>query len=122
MCPTNRMEGKEAVNEVRERIKRIKPDLTIYRVPKKTLIDFKQMAKEDFEDDYGMLLKYLFESTRNDEKINILFAVVQELEKDVESLMKRDGDIEDKDDEKEPVFKMRKMLGGNKIKVPQKEE
>ena len=54
-------EGKEAVKEVKEVIEKFKPSLVINRVPRKTLKEFKDWAKEDFEGDYGMALKWLMD-------------------------------------------------------------
>ncbi len=54
------MEGKEAVNEAKKFLERLKPDLSINRVPNNTLIWFKQFASMDeFAGDYGFALREL---------------------------------------------------------------
>ena len=54
-------EGIEAVKEAKEFISKIKPALTINRIPEKTLTAFKELSSEDFCEDYGMTLKFLLD-------------------------------------------------------------
>ena len=53
--------GKEAITEVKKFLDKVKPDLTINRIPKKTLEAFKELAKEEFCEDYGFTLKWLMD-------------------------------------------------------------
>ena len=62
------MEKENAVTRVKEFIQEHKPDLSISRVPEKTLEIFKQLAKEEFANDYGMCLKYLVDYAIRDAK------------------------------------------------------
>lgn len=56
-------EGKEAVKDVKAFLEKAKPDLSINRVPKNTLIWFKQFASMDeFANDYGFALRELVNS------------------------------------------------------------
>lgn len=54
-------EGIEAVKEAKEFIEKNKPALIVNRVPKKALALFKELAREEFESDYGMCLKWLLD-------------------------------------------------------------
>lgn len=65
------MEGKEAVKEVNKFIdkatrcptcKRKYGDITISRVPSKTKDEFMTWCKEELSNDYGMGLKFCFDS------------------------------------------------------------
>jgi len=58
----------EKVEKVKQFLKDHKPDLSISRVPAKTLEIFKQLAKEEFCSDYGMTLKYLVDYAIRDAK------------------------------------------------------
>ena len=53
--------GKEAIKEVKKFLDKVKPDLIINRIPKKTLEAFKELAKEEFCDDFGFTLKWLMD-------------------------------------------------------------
>ena len=70
----------EKVEKVREFIKKHKPDLSISRVPPKTLEIFKQLAKEEFCNDYGMTLKYLVDYAIQDLKYQELSRRIAVLE------------------------------------------
>ncbi|RLC29870.1 MAG: hypothetical protein DRH37_06625 [Deltaproteobacteria bacterium] len=56
------------IDNVKQFLKDHKPDLSISRVPKKTLEIFKQLAKDEFANDYGMTLKYLVDYAIRDAK------------------------------------------------------
>jgi hypothetical protein len=59
--PVLMTEGIEAVNEIKSFLDKVKPDLTINRVPKPTLELFKKFAEEEFCSDYGFTLKFLLD-------------------------------------------------------------
>ena len=59
-------DGKEAVKEAKEFLRKAKPDLTISDVPSKTLELFKQFANDEFSSSkskghYGFCLKFLLD-------------------------------------------------------------
>jgi len=53
------MENEIRIDEIKEKIFTRRPDLVIDRVPEKIRVMFKELAKEDFCNDYGMTLKFL---------------------------------------------------------------
>ncbi len=55
------VEGDKATIEAKKFLDRVKPDLVINRVPKKTLEEFKDLAREEFCQDYGFCLKWLMD-------------------------------------------------------------
>jgi hypothetical protein len=55
------VEGTEAVKKAKEFLDKVKPALTINRIPKKTLEAFRELAKEEFCEDYGFTLKWLMD-------------------------------------------------------------
>lgn len=54
--------------------------LSINRVPKKTLDDFKKLAFEEFANDYGMTLKYLLDMKKIDEEIKDIYKRIEKIE------------------------------------------
>ncbi len=70
----------DRISSVRELIRRNKPDLSISRVPPKTLKTFKQIAEEEFCGDYGMTLKWLVEYAMNDLKYVQIMERIMRLE------------------------------------------
>lgn len=67
----------EQVNRIRERI--TTPDLVISRVPDNTLAKFRDLARSEFEGDYGFCLKFLVDYYQGImfNGYNELFGVVQ---------------------------------------------
>jgi len=51
----------QARRQLKEILEKNKTRLSISRVPKKTRETFIELAKEEFEEDYGMLLKWLLD-------------------------------------------------------------
>ena len=51
----------EKVKKLRERLMTNSPVLTMNRVPKETVENFKKLANEQFCDDYGMTLKWIMD-------------------------------------------------------------
>jgi len=79
-----------------------KPALTIQRIPQDTLLAFKQLAKDQFCDDYGMALKWLIDN-----------AVIQETLLDLhERLSTVEHKLTSKDDKKDEI----KTLDGKMLK------
>ena len=76
-------EEKQKVERVRNFLMDHKPDLTIYRVPKKTLEMFKIFAKEEYANDYGMCLKSLIDYTIHDQKFQELSQRITVLEQKI---------------------------------------
>jgi len=72
-----------------KKIKRSKADLSINRVPDKTLSTFKDFAHENFEGDYGMALKWLVDGIPSEqhiklqEQINFLAERLSKLEEEL---------------------------------------
>jgi len=97
------MESDLAAKRFKQRFKQ--PDLVITRVPPKSLSFFKDMAKEDFANDYGMCLKWLVDHfigvMPNDEAILV---EIDNLRKEVEELKNSKP--------QEPTKKLRKTVGG----------
>lgn len=81
-------------------------DLTISRVPKKTIIAFKELAAEEFCKDYGFTLKWLMDGTISQDT-QMLMDKILELEQ-------RIIDLEIKP-EKEEKKKVVKLLNGNEL-------
>ena len=94
---------KQKVERVRNFLMDHKPDLTIYRVPKKTLDMFKMLAKEEFSSDYGMTLKSILDYTIHDQKFQELSQRITILEERVFS----------------ETEKTTRTLSGRVIKLPQ---
>lgn len=89
----------EQIEQVRKFIKEHKPDLSISRVPPKTLEIFKRFADENFCSDYGMALKALID---NQIIFNNIFSAIDELMSRVSKL-----------EEKQKLPKELKMLDGS---------
>ena len=53
------MDTREKIEQIRKKVS--ETSIHIARVPKNTKTNFKQWAKEEFEDDYGMALKWLMD-------------------------------------------------------------
>jgi len=79
------------VNELRSRVN--PPDLVINRVPKKELQWFKNWCKEEFENDWGMGLKFLCLGYMLPEDV-VLFDEIEKLRERIERLESRT--VEDK--------------------------
>lgn len=99
--------AQERIAALREFMLQHKPDLTVYRVPLKTLEQFKQLAKDEFCDDYGMTLKWLMD---NASTFAIIFGILNELEMRVSKL---EGG--------EPKPRHIHTLGGKTITAPPKQ-
>jgi hypothetical protein len=56
-------EEEERIKKVYEKTGRRVPDLVISRVPKQVLEGIRKLASEEYCDDYGMTLKFLWDST-----------------------------------------------------------
>lgn len=79
-------EVKEKILEIQKKVSQ--NSLYINRIPKKTKIEFIDLAKEEFADDYGMAIKWLMDF-RNGLLSNpnqILMEQVQVLTKQVEGM------------------------------------
>lgn len=104
---TNASEGNKRIEnvwKVKEFIEDHKPALSISRVPEKTLEIFKELAKEEFCNDYGMCLKYLIDYAIQDMKYLELSKRIAILEEKILT-------------EKEKTIK---TLSGRIIKLPNK--
>ena len=97
----------ERMNAMRQFVLQHKPDLTIYRVPEKTLEAFKQLAKDEFANDYGMCLKALMDNVAS-------FSVILTFLNEIEMRVAR---LENPNKPQEPKFI--KTLGGKLIKKPE---
>jgi hypothetical protein len=53
----------ERIKKVYENTGRRVPDLVVSRVPKQVLEGIKKLASEEFCDDYGMAIKFLYDNT-----------------------------------------------------------
>lgn len=85
----NEIPTQEQIERVRQFIGEHKPDLTIYRVPQKTLEVFKRLAKEEFANDYGMALKYLLDYAIQDAKFQELSQRLLRLEEKILTTQER---------------------------------
>jgi hypothetical protein len=54
------MEQTQAIEQLKEKVFR-KPDLTVTRIPYKTLERLRDFAAEEFASDYGMTIKFLLD-------------------------------------------------------------
>lgn len=73
----------ERIATLRKFLLEHKPALTIYRVPEKTLEHFKQLAKDEFCNDYGMTLKWLLD---NASTFAVIFGILNEVEMRISKL------------------------------------
>lgn len=92
----NEAEAKTDFNKSLERLKRT--TLSIGRIPEKSKTRFLEIAKDEFENDYGMLLKWLIDyrdgllSNPNEElnaKINVLAEEIEQLKNQIKKLTKQ---------------------------------
>jgi len=94
-----KVEQIQKVEEMQKRFSNL-PDLVIRRVPRKELEWFKAYAHEEFEGDYGMLLKWLCqgymppENMEYAEALTVLTAKVAELEMQI-ALLRKQSSAED---------------------------
>lgn len=58
------MEKNNAVVEAQDFLNRIKPMMSIKRLPPEVMNDFKSMAKERFNDDYGIALTWIMQELK----------------------------------------------------------
>lgn len=77
---TGLLELEQCANEGR-------PDLVINRIPKKTLKQFKDLARDEFQGDYGITLKYLMEEFLTDAKEYDMITRIMQLESHVSSIL-----------------------------------
>ena len=77
-------EHKKRILDLKDRVEP-SPDLVIKRVPKTELRWFKQWAKDEFEYDYGMALKWLCQSFMPPQE-TVLLSEIEELNKRIERL------------------------------------
>ena len=103
--------GVDAAEKTKKLIEKIKPDLSINRVPPKTLAVFKELAKEEFCDDYGFALKWLVDNFING-------AQYQALVERIEAIEKRLANLESKNVHTE--YEERVLLSGRTIKTPKR--
>lgn len=101
------------VEEVREQMKRDKSkSLHINRVPEKTLNEFRDLAHDEFEGDYGMTLKWLFDlAMRFSPRVEQLESVIINHEKRLD-FIENGGDTEE-GDAPETIS----TVGGNELVV-----
>jgi len=88
-----------------------KPDLTISRVPSKTLETFKQLAKEEFSNDYGQLLKTILDQYLEYQSFKVLLF-------NLGGILERINALEDKvfgEEEKTKDIKTIKFLDGRTV-------
>ena len=90
-CGFEEAEGRRrdlALDELKQDIKRHRPDLVMNRVPEEELRVFKEMSNIEFNGDYGITLKFLINYFINDLKFVELHERVAYLEGFVEKLSK----------------------------------
>lgn len=91
--------------------------LEISRIPKKTVIAFKEFANEEYVGDYGMSLKGLLDHYLNREyQFNEIYARLNDLNERIELIL-NNQDTKDK----EESYKYVTMGNGKKIRVLKKE-
>ena len=106
-------EAKTEFDKSLERLKRT--TLSIGRIPEKTKTRFLEIAKEDFENDYGMLLKWLVDyrdgllSNPNEE----LNAKIEILAEEIEKLKELFKKLTEQPKEEEYIT----MADGNKKRI-----
>jgi len=106
-------EFKKGIEGIKEKITYKPPDLIINRVPKITLLRFKELGRSDeFVGDYGFLLKYLV-----DVHDGIINTGIEHLEEGQEILNRRLEALETKPEEK----KTRTMCDGKKMEEKKNE-
>jgi len=115
----NKTEGNEAAEKMQGMLKRVKPDLTIYRVPEKSLQEFKDFAKEEFADDYGLLLKFLLDNAKVDDRIMLLAQYIDDVALRISALEEKLKIFPAEAEEKE--FTTKRMMSGKIVKIPKKE-
>ena len=98
---------REKIEQIREKVK--ETSIYIARVPKKTKTEFKTWAKEEFEDDYGMALKWLM-----DFKEGLLSSPNQILADQIEILTQEIAQLKQQEPEKTKK-KVIRSVGGNVI-------
>ena len=103
-------EKKEQLENLKTRIEGI----GISRLPINTKLEFKELARVEFCDDYGMTLKWLIDQAKLTAVYDMLAAKVLELDNRVSGLESTPAET------KEP--KTRKLLDGRKIKVKEEEK
>ena len=81
--------------------------MSIQRVPKKTIRNFKEFAKEDFCGDYGMALKFLM-----DFYTGVIQSGLEDIEAKVEFCMNEISEL--KQDVSKPEQKFKVMADGTK--------
>jgi hypothetical protein len=94
----------EESNPIKDFMRRTGCALVVYRIPKKTLEQFKKTAYEEFEGDYGMYIKFLQDIylgivPKGWEHLEI---ILEEVVKDVDELKKK---FETKKEEKKEEIK-----------------
>ena len=94
----------ERLNAFRDFMLQHKPDLTIYRVPEKALEAFKELAKTEFCNDYGMALKWLMDNAAS---FSVILTFLNEIDSRVAKL----------ENPTAPEFREIKTLSGKLIRV-----
>ena len=101
--------AREKIEQIREKVK--ETSIYIARVPKKTKTRFKEIAKEEFEDDYGFLLKNLidFRDGLLSSPNQILADQIEILTEEITQIKLQLNNVE------KPKKKVIRSLGGNVI-------
>ena len=99
-----RQEFEQEVEKIKETVSR--KEIHISRVPKKIYAYFKQFSEEEFEGDYGMALKFLW-----DFYAGLIPKGYENLELDIGSLKSRVSALETQSTEQ----KKRKRLDGTEV-------
>jgi len=88
-----KIEKNEEIKQIRDKIFN-KPDLVINRVPKNTLLRFKELASNDeFSQDYGFALKFLM-----DFYLGIIPSGIEHLETQIDSLQQQMNELKNTED------------------------
>jgi len=87
------MDAKEKIEQIREKVK--ETSIYIARVPKETKSEFMIYAKSDFENDYGMAFKWVWDFRKGlltspnriiTEQLEVIVDEIQKLKQEVENL------------------------------------
>lgn len=94
------METENKIEQIREKITLV-PSLKISRIPEPTLIRFKELAEQEFCNDYGMLIKHLL-----DFYDGLILSGTEHIEAEILSIRERLNALENKGEEKPKAIKM----------------
>ena len=90
--------------------------LSISRVPKNTKLRFIELAENEFDNDYGQLLKWLLDQAV--EYQNMKYAFFENINYKLDTII---ANSEQSQSEPEEEYKIKTMLSGRKIKIKKKE-